>query len=135
MVEYHGGNIGHYDALANLGVEKLLPNEGFDTIESKKLALFRAISRSKALAIGFIKRSDRTRYVVLINDLENQYSRGLDQCPTDLPKALNTIDCYMRGRTNSRNPRHQPPSIDNQKIEMNFAQIGSPVPGINGVLF
>ena len=72
VVEHHGGNIGNDDALVDLEIKRLLPNEGIDTIGDEKLTLFRAISQSKALAIGFIKRSDRTRYGTLIDDLENQ---------------------------------------------------------------
>jgi hypothetical protein len=116
VVEHHGGDIGRDDALVNLEVKKVLPGEDIDTVGSEKLALFRTISRSKALAIDFIKTSNWTRYGALIDDLENQYSRGTDQYPSDLPKALNTIDCYVRGRTNPHNMRRPPSLAENQEI-------------------
>ena len=71
VVEHHGGNIGNDDALVNLEIKKLLPHDDISTVGDDKLTLFRAISRSKALAIGFVKRSDRARYGDLIDDLEN----------------------------------------------------------------
>ena len=135
VVEHHGGDIGRDDALVNLEIKKVLPKEDINTVGSEKLTLFRSISRSKALAIGFIKRSDRGRYGDLIDDLENHFSRGTDQYPPDLPKALNTIDCYVRGRTSNRNTRRPHPSAGDQEIEMTFAQVGSPVPGVDGILF
>ena len=81
VVEHHGGDIGRDDALVNLEIKKVLPKEDINTVGSEKLTLFRSISRSKALAIGFIKRSDRGRYGDLIDDLENHFSRGTDQYP------------------------------------------------------
>ena len=135
VMEHHGGNIGNDDALVKPEIKKIAPGEDIGTIGDEKLILFRAISRSKALAIGFIKRSDRARYGELIDDLENQYSRGIYQYPTNLPKALSTIDCYVRGCTTPRNPRHPPPSNANHEIEMNFVQADPPVPGTNSVTF
>ena len=135
VVEHHGRNIRNDNALVDLEIKKISPGEDIDSIGDEKLTLFRAISRSKALAIGFVKRSDHARYGELIGSLENQYSSGTDQYPTDLPKALSTIDYYVRGRTTPRNPRHPPPSNDNHEIEMNFVQADPPTPGIDGVTF
>ena len=119
-----GGNIGNYDTLVNIEIQKLLPHDDVDTVEDEKLTLFCAISRSKALTIGFLKRSNHARYGDLINDLDNQYSRGTDQYSMNLPKALNTINCYVRGRNTPRNQRHPPQWNNGQEIEINFIQNG-----------
>ena len=44
MVEHHRDDIGRDDALVNLEIKKVLPNESIETIGSNKLALFWAIS-------------------------------------------------------------------------------------------
>lgn len=135
VIEHHGGNIGNDDALVNIEIKNIRPHDDISTVGGDQLALFRAVSRSNALAIGFVKRSDRARYGELIDDLENQYSRGADQYPVDLPKALNTIDCYVRGRTTTRNQRRPPAPNDDQEIDKTFVQTDPPVPGSDGVLF
>ena len=95
VVEHHSGNIANDNALVNVEIEKIVPSGTIDTIDSDKIASLKAISRNKTLAVAFIKRLNRDRYGVLIDDLENHFSRGNGQYPIDLLTTLNTIDCYV----------------------------------------
>ncbi len=51
-------------------------------------------ARQQSVAIGFLKRVDRRRYGGLWSGLDNSYSRGQDQYPTDLTGAYNLLLNY-----------------------------------------
>jgi hypothetical protein len=51
-------------------------------------------AKKKSIAIGFLKRADRRRYAGLWSDLENLFTRGIDQYPTDRTSAYNLLLNY-----------------------------------------
>ena len=70
------------------------------------------------MAIAFLKRVDRTRYTPLLNDLNNQFTQGNDNFPTDLPGAFSYLQTYAQNSRNQpRFPRATPQG--NEKDEGN----------------
>ena len=59
VVERHGGNIVNDDALTNLEIKNLLPNDNINFVDKHKLIMFKPLSRNKILAIVFVEISDR----------------------------------------------------------------------------
>ena len=58
----------------------------------------------------------------LIDDLENQYSRGMHQYPTGLAFTLNMTDCYVKPTStfNPRNHHRREDEEDKEGVEMMF---------------
>ena len=101
VMEHHGGIITNDDALIDL--EKKRTPTRMQTVNLDELVVFAAKSKDKALAIAFLKICDKSRYGVLVANLENKYSVGTGQYPTDLPSALSAIDSYVRTDTSQTN--------------------------------
>ena len=83
--------------------------------------IIEAIVWDKALAIAFLKRSDRGFFCALLDSLENQYSLGVDQYPTNLHVVLTALEFYVPiVTTQPRRPRVSSEDPDNNGIDMTF---------------
>ena len=78
------------------------------------------ISRHKGLATALLKRAYMGTYTIPLDNLENQYSLGIDQYPTDLSSALTMLDCYVPPSTTTleRTSRTRMPTEDCDPLEM-----------------
>jgi hypothetical protein len=83
VVEHYGGSICEYPNLILLVDVSIIGDD-----ERKQAA------KLKFLAINFIIRSDKRRYVILIADLANQYTRGNNQYPKDITEAYSMLVNY-----------------------------------------
>ena len=93
---------------------------------SKKRA---EVTKHCTITIAFLKRANRKYYGSLQSDLENQYSRGNDQYPTDLTASCNLLVNYRQTSYTPKVYRHG----DKDIIGMAFLQNGkSATPGTNG---
>jgi hypothetical protein len=52
------------------------------------------MAKNDTIAMGFLKSSDPRRYGALCRELENNFSRGVDQYPVDLTSAYNLLLNY-----------------------------------------
>ena len=95
VVEHYVDNIVNNDALVNLEIDKVHAKQDVNTVQADKLTTFAPMSRKKALDITFLNRCDMSRYRVLIDNLDNQYSVGTDQYPTNFPSVLKVISSYI----------------------------------------
>jgi len=119
-VEHHGGTIVSNDALINLEIKKTYQRMDLHTMNPNELAIFPAKSRDKALAIATLKRCNKSRYVVLVMNLENQYSIGTDQYSTDLPLELRAVDSYFRTDTTQANQYQHVKTRANEDMDLDF---------------
>jgi len=71
------------------------------------------IARDRTLALAFLKRADRCHFGTLWADLENQFSRGNDQYPTNLTAAYSLLVNFKPPKRDEprRNPRSQEPAV------------------------
>jgi hypothetical protein len=105
-------------------------NPGLTASEYDRRAV--AAAKKKSVAIGFLKRGDKKRYGGLWSKLENQYTRGTDDYPSDLTGSYNLLLNYkpppfqQYGQCEDR--------ADEEEISgMTFLQNSAPVPGTDGV--
>jgi hypothetical protein len=132
VLEHYGGSVGHDPTLLK-SVDDPTSPKGTDTC--KKLA------RNRALAIAFLKRADQRRFGTLWTDLENQYTRGNDQYPTDLTAAYSLLVNYKTSQVTNQG-RYRPPHGNTEEaaattqteLGMTFAQTTAPIAGLDGVL-
>jgi hypothetical protein len=93
VLEHYGAALGaagpYQDAVRDNVMEE---TPGLTDQEYKKRTVIAA--KKKYVAIGFLKRADRKRYGGLWSNLENLYTRGEDQYPTDLTGAYNLLLNY-----------------------------------------
>jgi len=87
-------------------------------------------AKQRCMAIAFLKRADQRQYGSLWSDLENQFSRGFDQYPTDLTAAYNLLLTY-RAPTQVAAPR---PNGGSDLAGITFVQNSDDVPGSDGVV-
>jgi hypothetical protein len=102
VLEHYGAAIGADGPYIKAIKEKLkatLPSS-ISEPELHKRAL--AASKLQSLAMGFLKRADRRRYGALWSELENNYTRGLDQFPADVTGMYHLLLSYQPAPT--RNP-------------------------------
>lgn len=84
VYEHYGGAIGLSPGCIQ-AVAAEVGNEKLTDAEKAKIA------RNKTIAMAFLKRADRRRFGTLWTDLENNFSRGLDQYPADLTEAYGLL--------------------------------------------
>ena len=53
-------------------------------------------ARNRSITKSFFKRADKSRYGSLWTDLENQYTRGINQYPRDLTRAYTILLDYRK---------------------------------------
>jgi hypothetical protein len=92
------------------------------------------IARDRTLALAFLKRANRCRFGTLWADLENQFSRGNDQYPTNLTAAYSLLVNFKPPKRDQprRNPRNQEPAVK-EEDGMTFVQAGEVIAGADGV--
>ena len=96
--------------------------------------------RDQWLATMFLRRADKRRFGGLIDDLENQYSRGNDQYPKDLTDAYHLLNSYVstvaNGRQNTTSQPHtaapKSTASPDDSTGLTFAQTNSVVAGNDG---
>ena len=106
FIEHYGGNLGDDQALID---EELVNSVILAYAKEKEKEEYRVEARvrakNKALAIAFLKRSDKARDGQLLWDLKNQYSSGTDQYPKTVTEAYNLLVSYKKTE-NTRPVRH-----------------------------
>lgn len=128
----------HYDKFNNLvsvvesyggllGQEKILLLEDTEYEElseteqklSKNIKAAKERNKDKFLSFCFIAKADNARYGELKTDLENEFTKGNNQYPTTLTKALQLL-------TNYKSNKNKTPNTKNQNVNNNtsFAQQG-----------
>jgi len=60
-------------------------------------------ARNRTVAILFLKGADRRIYGNLLTDLENQFSRGVNQYPDDLVVAYNLLLSHKENKPTNNN--------------------------------
>ena len=103
VIEHFGRTIGEDRALM---IEELKA-AGRDASDASSKDIKTAIdtAKRKAHAMAFLKRADKGRYGLLITELENQFTRGTDQYPTNITEAYNLLVNYKKPATSRE--RHQ----------------------------
>jgi hypothetical protein len=93
VLEHYGAALGaeapYQDALK---AQIIANTPGLSAQEYRNRTVLAA--KKKSIAIGFLKRANRRRYTGLWSDLENLFTRGTDQYPTDLTSAYNLLLNY-----------------------------------------
>ena len=126
VLEHYGGAIGEDPGLLNATVAV---SAGADNA-TKRLK----IARDRSLALAILKRADRCCFGTLWTDLENQFSRGNDQYPTNLAAAYSLLVNLKPPKRDEpgRNPRSQEPSVE-EEDGIIFMQAGGVIAGADGV--
>jgi hypothetical protein len=100
VVEYYGGTIGTDPK----GAKAELIKEGIDVDNvsdaSKRKAMETA--KNRYLAMTMLTAADVTRYSRLLEDLDNDYTKGNDNYPRTVTKAYNLIINYRQARPEAR---------------------------------
>jgi len=123
VLEHYGGAIGEDPGLLDATAAILADADN----AAKRLK----IARDRTLALAFLKRANRRRFGTLWADLENQFSRGNDQYPTDSYSLL--VDLKPPKRDEPRwNPRSQEPAVG-EVDDLTFVQAGEVIAGADGV--
>jgi hypothetical protein len=134
VLEHYGAAIGADGPYIKAIKEKLkatLPSS-ISEPELHKRAL--AASKLQTAAMGFLKRADQRRYGALWSELENNYTRGLDQFPADVTGMYHLLLSYQPAPTrpprNDRNDRNR--NTPDEDTAMSFLQDGKLVAGTDG---
>jgi len=90
-------------------------------------------AHDKLLAMDFLKKAPCSRFGNLLTDLDNLYSRGVDQYPKNLVEAHALLVNYQPPRSHvPKPPPDKTDGIPGNGSELFFAQLGTPVPGTDG---
>ena len=121
-MEHHGGSLCWDRALMLIELKNSDDGKLLEGLKVDGLTELENRVRNKALAIALVKHSGRVRYSTLLDSVENQFSLGIDQYPSDMASALAILDCYIKPPTS----RHHLPDNDNvYNIDMTFVQDGN----------
>jgi hypothetical protein len=101
VLEHYGAVFGTDPPYQSAVRERVTLLAATDTsITSTRLDIMvKSAAKNKFSAIGFLKRADIRRYGTLWTELENSFSRGVDQYPIDLTAAYNLLLNYKPPRT------------------------------------
>ena len=136
VLEHYGAGLGaegpyQESVMRQVKMDAVASSTIVTTEEMKKLAI--AAAKKKCVAIAFLKRADRKRYGGLWNDLENSFTRGLDQYPEDLTGAYNLLLSYKAHPNFQVRKTNEVQVADESVTAMTFLQNGTVVPGTDGV--
>ena len=92
-----------------------------------------AAAKKKSMGVNFLQRADRKKYGGLWSDLENQFTRGLDQYPHDLTSAYNMLLNYRAPPQQQQTGRRNPVVDVDEVSGLTFLQNAVVVPGTDGV--
>ena len=95
----HGGTLCRDEVLVEIEAKIIDKDFDLSNAEISTRISIKSISRNKALAIAFLKISDRFRYSCLLDSLENKISLGTDQYPIDLPSSFTPLYCFVKPAT------------------------------------
>jgi hypothetical protein len=134
VLEHYGAALGaegpYQDAVRD-DVEEETP--GLTDKEYKKRTVIAA--KKKSVAIGFLKRADRKRYGGLWSELENLFTRGEDQYPTDLTGAYNLLLNYKAPLQQTYGRRDGHANREEEEVSgITFLQNSGPIPGTDGAI-
>jgi Reverse transcriptase (RNA-dependent DNA polymerase) len=140
VIEHYGGHIGDDAALIEEEEKKM--KAGFvlpATPTATQLASCIGLAKSKSNAIYFLCCADPGRYALLTTDLENQFTRGNDQYPSNITDAYNLLVSYKKPATVHTKNRETIPTTNggtgpsnaptnaNQQTELAFVQTSPPI--------
>ena len=102
VIEHYGGSLCDDKAMIEEELANLILQDPSCSKEEKEdyRADALVLAKNKALAMAFLKRSDKGRFGQLLTDLKNQYSRGTDQYPETVTEAYNLLVSYKKPETN-----------------------------------
>ena len=95
-IEYHGGTV-----VLN---QNLAPDRSPDGVPLSQAERTK-IARDSTLAAAHIRGADKTRFGTLITNLDNQFSNGRDEYPTDLTSAYGLLISYKTPTNATRQTR------------------------------
>jgi hypothetical protein len=130
ILEYYGATIGADRPYIVVVKEKLKaalpPSISVEDLHKRALAG----AKLQTIAMAFLKRANRRPYGALWSELENIFSRGLDQFPMDLTSAHSLLLNY-KAPPITRAPHHGR-SEEDATTGISFLQDSRNVPGTNG---
>jgi hypothetical protein len=134
VLEHYGSALGAEGPYQDAVKDDVMAETGPTDEEYKKRTVIAA--KKKSVAIGFLKRADRKRYGGLWSNLENLYTRGKDQYPTDLTGAYNLLLNYKAPlpQTYGRRDGHHVSREEEEVSGITFLQNSAPIPGTDGAL-
>jgi len=130
VLEHYGAAIGAEGPYQDsVKIQIMSESPHLTTGECNKQAI--AFAKKKSVAIGFLKRANRKRFGGLWSDLENLFTRGQDDYPSDLTGAYNLLLNYKAPPSSYQGRRDQ--SNDYEEVSgITFLQNGTPVAGSDG---
>jgi hypothetical protein len=93
VLEHYGASFG-----TDMPLQKAV-REAASVTPTVLMSMIRSAAKKKFAAVGLLKRADIHRYGSLLIDLENSFSRGVDQYPVDLTAAYNLLLNYKPKNT------------------------------------
>jgi hypothetical protein len=99
VIKHYGGNIGEDKALVLEELKTQLKTSSQDVLDKaslKEIETAMEMAKRKAHAITFLKQADKSRYRMLITELENHFTRGTDQYPTSVTETYNLLVNYKK---------------------------------------
>ena len=75
-------------------VEEEFSDDEFDDLDDENQLKAKAMARDRTLAISFIMSSDPRRYKQVVRDLENDFLKGKNNYPKDVPTAYKLLNEY-----------------------------------------
>jgi hypothetical protein len=90
-------------------------------------------ARNRTVAILFLKGADRRRYGSLWTDLENQFSRGVNQYPNDLVAAYNLLLSHKETKRSNNSNGSEVVREDEEVSGMTFVQHAEIIAGTDGI--
>mmetsp|Transcript_36995 Transcript_36995/g.52267 ORF Transcript_36995/g.52267 Transcript_36995/m.52267 type:complete len:1117 (-) Transcript_36995:618-3968(-) len=97
LIEVNGGELGTANVLVESELTKLGLNTTTATVEQRKEA--KKAARQAYLSTAFMLGSDRNRYGLLLQDLENNYVQGTNKYPTTIVQAYDTLNLWRNNPT------------------------------------
>jgi hypothetical protein len=114
VIEQFGGELG-VDS-EGVKAELILKNIDLENASEVQIIAATVVARDKCIAVAYLSGADKTRYGRLVEDLENNFTKGNNNYPETLTAAYNMV-------VNYRN--HQIPAshVFNDSEVMTFANV------------
>jgi hypothetical protein len=101
VITHCGGDIGMDKGLVNTTLASAVPAIGRSTATSGEIRAAEEYSHQQYLACLFLLGSDRGRYGVLVQDLENNFTQKVDKWPKTLVDAYSLLMNWKRYSSNT----------------------------------
>ena len=102
MTAYNGQL--HDQAITDIATDTVHVGVDYDTLTSAQQAILQENAKDMYLACAFLCQSDRKRYVRFPEELENDYTKGNSNYPTNLVTAYRMISEYKNWQPRSSVP-------------------------------